>query len=321
MDIELYYTKLAVPLARMVTSICIGLFVASLVESLGWTRFVARLAAPLARSGHLREVSSASFALAFFSPAAANSLLAEAHGRGEISRAELVLANVCNSSPSYLVHLPSLFILVYAFLGPLAFVYAGLTFAASVLRTACTLLVGRLLLPAPAVEGESREAAAPENGNKREWREIANVTLRRFKRRVTKLLLFTVPIYILFFAMQRAGMFSAAELWLAGHAGWLGFLNPKSLGIVVLHLAAEQGAALAAAASLADTGALAGKEIVMALLVGNIVASPMRAARHQFPSYAGYFAPAMALRLVIANQTCRALSLACVAAVYYFCAF
>lgn len=318
MDSELYYTKLALPLIRMVAAVCIGLLVASLMESLHWTRFVARLAAPLARAGHLRDVSAAAFALAFFSPTAANSLLAEAHDRGEISGGELVCANLFNSSPAYLVHLPSLFTLVFAFLGPLAFVYVSLTFTASALRTFCTLLAGRLLLPVPE---ESRTASPREDENRRGWRETVNVTLRRFKKRVIKLLLFTVPIYILFFAMQQAGLFSAAERWLAGHSAWLGFLNPKSLGIVVMHLVEQQGAALAAAASLADAGALTAREIIMALLVGNIVASPMRAVRHQFPSYAGYFAPALALRLVLANQACRALSLVCVAAAYYFYAF
>lgn len=318
MDIELYYTKLALPLLRMVATICIGLLAATLLESLHWTRFVARLAAPLARAGHLRDVSAASFALAFFSPAAANSLLAEAHGRGEMSRGELVFANLFNSSPTYLVHLPSLFSLVFAFLGPLAFIYVGLTFAASLLRTLCILLAGRLILPAQT----ARESGGLGKGEgRRGWRETVHITMRRFKKRIAKLLIFTLPIYSLFFFLQQAGLFAAVEHWLAGQAGWLGFLNPKSLGIVAMHLAAEQGMALSAAASLLDSGGLIAREIIMALLVGNIISSPMRALRHQLPSYAGYFAPGLALHLVLANQACRAASLTCVTAAYYFYAF
>ena len=316
MDFDLYYTKLVLPLLRLVAAMCVGLLAASLLESLHWTRFVAKLAGPLARAGHLREVSAASFSLAFFSPAAANSLLAEARARGELSRGELILANLFNSSPAFLVHLPTLFSLVFAFLGPLAFVYVGLTFAASLLRTFGTLLAGRLLLPAPP-----RQEPAAGGAERRGWRETVGLTWRRFKKRISKLLIFTLPIYILFFLLQQAGVFAAVESWLSGHADWLGFLNPKSLGIVVMHLAAEQGAALSAAAALADSGGLAAREIVMALLVGNIVSSPMRALRHQFPSYAGYFAPAMALRLVLANQACRAASLVCVTTAYYFYAF
>lgn len=318
MDLELYYTKLALPLLRLVVTMCIGLLAASLLESLHWSHFAAKLAAPLARAGHLRSISAASFALAFFSPAASNSLLAEAHDKGELSRRELVFANLFNSSPTYLVHLPTLFSLAFAFLGPLAFVYVGLTFAASVLRTLCTLLVGRILLPVPE---KARTASSHEGKKKREWRETLNSTLCRFQKRIAKLLMYTLPIYILFFAMQQGGIFTVAEHWLAGHSGWLGFLNPKSLGIVVLHLVAEPGAALSAAASMADTGGLTPQEIVMALLAGNIVSTPMRAVRHQFPSYAGYYAPALAFRLVLTNQACRAASLVCVSAFYYFYAF
>lgn len=315
MEMEFYYTKLALPLLRLVSTMCVGLLAASLLESLHWTRFVARLAAPLARMGHLREVAAASFALAFFSPAASNSLLAEAHARGELSRGELVLANLFNSSPTYLVHLPTLFSLVFAFLGPLAFVYVGLTFAASVLRTCCTLLVGRLLLPAPE---RGCASCPPENGSGRGWREAVDLTLRRFKKRIVKLLMFTVPIYILFFAIQRAGLFTAAELWLAGHSDWIGFLNPKGLSIVAMSLVAEQSAALSAAASLVDAGGLTSQETIMALLVGSIASTPIRAVRHQFPSYAGYFAPVPALRLIAVNQLCRAVSLAVVTIGYYF---
>ncbi len=314
---ENIYTNLLIPLLRLVGSMCAGLLIASLLESLHWTRLVAKLAAPLARAGHLREASAASFALAFVSPAASNSLLAEAHARGELTRRELVFANLFNSSPSFLVHLPTLFSLVFAFLGPLAFVYVGLCFIAAALRTACTLAVGRLLLPAPEAGGLF-PAAQKKQGD---WRETARLTLRRFKKRISKLLLFTLPVYVLFFALQQMGLFTAAERWMAGHADWLGFLDPKSLGIVIMYLLSESGAALSAAASLVDAGALAPQEIVLALLAGNILSTPVRALRHQLPSYAGYYSPALALHLVLINQLCRAASLVPVAVAYHCYAF
>jgi hypothetical protein len=317
MDVELLYAKLVLPLLRLVGVMCIGLFLATLLEGLHWTRLVARLAAPLARAGHLHETSAASFALAFFSPAASNALLAEAHARGDLTRGELMFANLFNSSPTFLVHLPTLFSLVFAFLGPLAFVYVGLCFAAAVLRTVCTLVAGRLMLPRPRTGGTVHE----EQGQARDWRETVNITLKRFKKRIVKLLMFTVPIYVFFFVLQQAGVFGAAERWMADHSGWLTFLNPKSLSIVALSLLSESGAALSAAAALTDAGALAPQEIVLALLVGNIISTPMRAVRHQFPSYAGYFSPALALPLVLANQACRAVSLAAVTVVYYWYMF
>ena len=318
MDVELLYAKLLLPLLRLAGVMCIGLLLASLLESLHWTRFVAKLAAPLARAGHLHETSAASFALAFFSPAASNALLAEAHASGELTRGELMFANLFNSSPTFLVHLPTLFSLVFAFLGPLAFVYVGLCFAAAALRTVCTLIAGRLMLPKPKAVGAVPPGIQEQA---RDWRKTAAITLDRFKKRIVKLLMFTVPIYVLFFVLQQAGVFRAAESWMADHSGWFAFLNPKSLSIVAMSLLSESGAALSAAAALADAGALAPREIVLALLVGNIISTPMRAVRHQFPSYAGYFSPALALPLVLANQACRAASLVVVTVVYYCYAF
>lgn len=317
MDMALISGKLLLPLGRLVLVMCAGLLLAGLLESLHWTRFVARLASPLARFGHLREVSAASFALAFFSPAASNALLAEAYARGEMSRREMVLANLFNSSPAFLVHLPTLFSMVFAFLGTRAFVYIGLSFAAAALRTFVTMLAGRLLLPAsaPGKELGRRESEKQSPG------QVARAVWKRFKKRIGKLLKYTIPIYCLFFALQQSGHFSAAEAWLADHAAWFSFLNPKSIGIVAMYLLAESGAAFSAAAALANSGALAPQEIILALLVGNIISTPMRAVRHQFPSYAGYFAPSLAALLVFMNQTCRACSLIFVAALYYWWAF
>lgn len=311
-------SKLLLPLGRLVLTMAIGLLAANLLEALHWTRFVAKLSSPLARLGHLNEASGASFSLAFFSPAASNALLAERYEAGAMSRKELVLANLFNSSPTFLVHLPTLFSLVFAFLGTRAFVYVGLTFTAALLRTLVTLGLGRVMLSAPE---KGPEAAGNREPAKKSRQEILRVTLRRFKKRLGTLLLFTIPIYCAVFAMQQAGWFETAERFMAEHISLLAFLNPQALSIIALHLVAESGAALSAAASLAHAGALAPNEVIMALLVGNILSTPMRAARHQFPSYAGYFKPGLALHLVIMNQGFRVLSLALVACGYYWWAF
>jgi len=61
--------------------------------------------------------------------------------------------------------------------------------------------------------------------------------------------------------------------------------------------------------------------VVLALLVGNILSTPMRALRHQLPAYSGLFRPRLALRLILANQTLRAaVSMTFVTMAYYYCA-
>ena len=136
-----------------------------------------------------------------------------------------------------------------------------------------------------------------------------------------KLVCFTVPVYIIMYLLQRYGLFTAAEEWLAMHMEWLAFLKPQAMGIIVLHLAAELGAALGAAGSVLQTGGLEARDVVLALMVGNILSTPMRAIRHQLPAYAGFYRPALALRLILANQGLRAVSMAVITLLYWWVAF
>lgn len=312
-----YWQALGWPLCRLLLGMALGLLLANVLEALRWTRHLARMAAPLARAAHLREVAGAAFALAFVSPAGANGLLSESHQRGELDRRELMLANLFNSLPAYLVHTPTIFLLTWPVLGFPAVIYVGLTLAAAVLRTAFTILLARCLLP-PAPVG-CLVCDAPREG-RAIWREALSKAWRRFVRRVPRLILFTVPVYIAMFLLQRQGAFAAAEAWLGQHMDWLPMIKPQALGIILLHLAAELGAALGAAGSALQAGGLAPEDVVMALMVGNILSTPMRAIRHQLPSYAGFFRPGLALWLIVANQGLRALSMALMAAVYYYVA-
>ncbi|MBD5646315.1 MAG: hypothetical protein HDQ89_01385 [Desulfovibrio sp.] len=306
------------PLLRLLLGLAFGLLVANVLEALHWTRGLARLAAPLARAAHMPPVAGAAFALAFVSPASANALLSGRRDAGELSSGELMLANLFNSLPAYLVHTPTIFLLTWPVLGFPAVVYVGLTLLAAVARTAFTVVLGRVLLPAP---GPAQAAPAPEpsQGSARTAGGVLEKAWRRFRRRLPRLVGFTVPVYILMYALQRLGAFAALEAWLAGHMDWLAFLKPQAVGIIVLHFAAELGAALGAAGSLLEAGGLAARDVVLALLVGNILSTPVRAIRHQFPAYAGFFRPAEALRLILANQGLRAASMALMTWAYYLC--
>ena len=111
-------------------------------------------------------------------------------------------------------------------------------------------------------------------------------------------------------------VYFAARGWLAEQMAFLSFLKPQMMGIIIFHLAAELGPALGAAGSLLQEGALTSHEIIVALLVGNIVSTPMRAIRHQLPAYSGFYRPTMALWLIIINQGLRAISMIAVTVIY-----
>ncbi|MDR3319764.1 MAG: hypothetical protein LBS77_02200 [Desulfovibrio sp.] len=330
-DFASLWLSLGQPILRLLVGLAAGVFIADTLEALHWTRSLARLAKPFARAARLDESACAAFALAFVSPAAANALLAQKHEAGEMSTRELTLANLFNSLPAYLTHIPSIFLIIWPVLGTPAAVYVGLTLLAAAGRTGFTLALGRFLLPspvappcAPATDSGSWPTLRPCGYGlpaAELFKEALGKARRRFAKHLTKLVYYTVPVYVLMYVLQCLGFFRFVEIWLAEHASCLDFLKPEAIGVIILHLATELGVTLVAAASALNAGRLAPLDVVLALLVGNILSTPVRAVRHQLPAYSGFFRPAIALKLVLTNQGLRAVSMALVTAAYYVYAF
>ncbi|WP_319586407.1 hypothetical protein [uncultured Desulfobulbus sp.] len=305
------------PLLRLLIYLAIGLLAALFIESLNWTRKLAVVARPLTKLGHLSPLTGASFSVCFFSGMAANTMLAEGYNNQQLSRKELILANLFNSLPSNFLHLPTTFFIAVPIIKGAAFIYIGLTVSAAVLRTLFIALLGRVLLPVDNSESVQTELPpAPANP----FRSALRNSLKRFKRRIRKIVSYTVPIYILFYALTEAGFFTAAERFMGQHLSWLSWLSPQALSILTFQMAAEFTAGLAAAGALLANGSMRMEEIVLVLLIGNILSSPIRAIRHQYPYYAGIFKPVLAAELIFFSQSFRALSIALVAILYYFLA-
>lgn len=304
---------LIVPLAKLLFGLLVGVLLANILESMHWTRFLARLSRPFARLAHFGSKAQAAFTLAFFSPHATNASLSEAYKNGDIKRRELFLASLFVSFPAYLAHMPTLFFLIFPVLGSSTFTYVFLTFLAALFRTLVVLLIARKLLTA-SCDADEVLLRPPTS-----LREALRRALSRSLARLPRLLCATVPMYLLVFYAQEQGFFESFRLWLSEQSFWISQLSPKAAGIVVLQLAAELGLALGAAASLLSLGSISHEEVIVALLIGNILATPVRALRHQFPSHAGYFGPLLGLRLVLLSQCFRFFFMVLVTAGYLFC--
>ncbi|OEU49216.1 MAG: hypothetical protein BA866_11425 [Desulfobulbaceae bacterium S5133MH15] len=308
------WPQLIWPLIRITFFISIGLIIANCIESLNWTHRLSTLARPLIRMGRLSTITGASFSVAFFSGVSANSMLAEAYDAEKINKTELVLANLFNSLPRFFLHLPTVFFLTAPLIKGAAILYVGLTLAAAIVQTFFVVLLGRLTLP----PNSEPVIIQPVDKIKQKWREVIIKSLKRLKKRMGKLLKFMVPVYVLFFILNWYGLFTQLEELIAEKAWFLSWLNPQSLGIVILHVTAEFSAGLAAASVLLAENSLTYREVVLALLVGNILAAPIRAIRHQFPYYTGIYSPGLALQLVTISQLVRAFCVIGVAVCYFF---
>ncbi len=302
------------PLLRLLIFLAIGLLAALFIESLNWTRKMAMVAQPLTRFGHLSPLTGAAFSMCFFSGIAANTMLAEGYNTKQLSRKELILANLFNSLPANFLHLPTTFFIAVPIIKGAAFIYIGLTVSAAIVRTLCIALLGRILLP--ATNAEAVQAELPPDSS-HPFRSALQNTLKRFKRRIRKIVSYTVPIYIFFYYLAEAGFFTAADRFMAQHLSWLAWLSPQAISILTFQVAAEFTAGLAAAGSLLANGSMSIREIVLVLLIGNILSSPIRAVRHQYPYYAGIFKPVLAAELLFFSQGFRAISIAFVTILYY----
>lgn len=311
MTLESVWSQMLWPLCKLLAMVSAGLFVGNLIEAMHWTRFMARLARPLARLGRLCEISAASFSVAFVSGVTANTMLSEAYDQGRLTRRELILTNLFNSLPTYFLHLPTMVFITVPILKSAAVIYLSITVGAALFRTMAILVVGRFLLAGldRCVAADLDEPAAPT------WRGVLNKTWKRFLRRIRKIILITTPIYAGVHLLHVYGLFDTAERLLVEYLP-LSWLHPQAVGIIVFNLAAEFSAGLAAAGALIDAGSMPVGDVVLALVVGNILSSPMRAFRHQFPYYAGIYKPALALELIVCSQAFRILSLIFCATVY-----
>jgi len=314
LTIAVLWSGLLWPLIRLIFLISLGVLAGNFIEALNWTNRVARISRPLTKLGRLSPISGAGFPMAFFSGVAANTMLAEAYDQGRLSKLELVLANLFNSLPRFFLHLPTVIFLTAPLIKGAALLYVGLTLSAAVLQTALVVLAGRVLLsPQPTSAQEQRRADGDETVS---WHQALSRSLTRFRDRIGKIMVFTVPVYTLFFFLNRLGFFDLAQDFLADHVRLLSWLYPQTLGIVALHVGAEFAAGLAAAGALLDGASISYRNVVIALMVGNVVATPIRALRHQFPYYVGIFKPKLALELIVVSQVFRVAVIILVTVVY-----
>jgi hypothetical protein len=308
--------RLLWPLLRLILLIILGLFIGQIIEASGWTKTLAILARPLFRFGNLGNRCSAAFTAAFFSGVTSNAMLLDFFKEGKISRQQLYLSNFVNQLPVFFLHLPTTFFIIIPLTGWAGALYLVITVAAAIFRTGLFLFFGHLRVsPNPGDRPDEVPQSAWNACNP--YKEVLKKIKSRLPHRMTAIIVYVVPIYILVFLLNAMGMFKMLRESMA-HYVVTTFMPMESLSVIMLSFAAEFTSGFAAAGALQDAGILTVKQTVIALLLGNILAFPIRALRHQLPRYIGIFSPKMGTELLLMGQGFRVASLILVGAVYYW---
>lgn len=297
-------TQVASPMSKAMIFITVGLGVAMVIEALGWTVALGRLVAPLTSLARLPKAGTASFITSLVSTPAANAFLAEALDKKEIDPKTLFISNLMNGSwPTFIVHLPTTLVISTSFAGSAGLAYTALMFSAATLRLMGATLLGHLLLPALT---EKRVEEAPPA--RKTLKEIWPGLRRRLVQRLIKLLSIAVPIYFLVTLAVDLGLFKVLSDFSTSNFPNF-FLPAEAATLIVFSFVAEFSSGFVAAGALIDSLSLTVVEAAAALVVGNIIATPMRALRWQVPSILGFFQPGIGILLICFNQTFRVISL------------
>jgi hypothetical protein len=156
---------------------------------------------------------------------------------------------------------------------------------------------------------------ADEKRERKSWGAIIEETWQKFIKRLQRIMLLVVPVYLVVMLVSQLGFFTWLRLQLAG--GITSTVVPiESMSVVIFSLVAEFTSGFAAAGALLDAGTLTIRETVIALLLGNVIATPVRALRHQLPYYMGIFRPKLGVLLITLGQTLRVISVIIVGAAY-----
>ena len=306
--------RLVQPLCRLLFFISMGLALGQLIEAAGWTGKLGVLGAPFFRFAGLGPYCSAAFSTGFFSIAAANAMLYGYWKDGRISRHQLILANLANQLPAFFLHLPTTVFIVLPLTGWAGGLYFILTFVAVMLRFLLVLIWGHFFQEPPNNQGyETKE----ENERSRSKAPIWETLKKKLPDRIVHIATYVVPIYIAVFLLNKAGVFDRTQQWLGQ---WVAssIVPVEALSLVVLGFVAEFTSGFAAAGAMLQEGVITTKQAVLALLIGNVLAFPIRAVRHQLPRLLGIFAPRLGLQILFLGQGVRILSLLVVGVVYYY---
>ncbi len=319
---ERLIVKLVGPILRLLGFISLGLLVGQIIESTGWTRYLALLARPFFRFSHLGDRCSAAFSSAFISGVISNAMLLEFYQESKISKVQLFLTNYLNQLPAFFLHLPTTFFIVVPLTGKAGVLYFSLTFAATLLRAGIVLMGGHFFLAShDKIEKEEHSDAMltlpPEPHKREEKKGLVEQIKMKLPARIINIAVFVLPIYTLVFVLNTHGFFLYLNQRLSEHLRF-DFIPVESLSVIMLSFAAEFTSGFAAAGALLHAGVLTTKQTVIALLLGNITAFPIRALRHQLPRYMGIFSPGMGLQLLLSGQLFRVSSIILVGIIYFF---
>ncbi len=277
-------------LISVIPATIIGIVLMEFLIELGWIQKLGFVTAPFMRFGHLREEVGVSFLVAFGSPTAGNSMIAELNKKGLINNKETLIASLVTSFPATFIFLRDLLPVLGILLGTTGLIYLGIVVAVGFLRTAITLVIGRMMLPPKETAVIRQEAKRKKFGIA--LKNSISSSLVPLKRIIPTM----VVVAIFVFQLIDIGFFDMISVYMKD-IPVLKYLPPQGLPVIAAWFASNIGA-YTIAGNLLTEGIMSSREIVITLLVGRVLSSIVRL-RFTIPYYTGIFSPKLGMQIML----------------------
>lgn len=287
-------------LATVLPIFAVGIIFAEFLVGLGWINRIKWITRPLTSLGHLKRECGASFLTAFLSPAAGNSMLVRYHDQGLIGRRELLIAAIVNTFPGIVMHWRTMLPVALPLIGVFGLIYYGLLVLVGLIKTVLALLMGRFLLKredSSVSEVHTAEADPPSGA----WNILVD-SVQKSRKTFFRIARTTIPITFVMFLLIHAGVFDRLDKGLEFLTAYVP-LPPEALSIVVTRLGSNVGA-FTVAGNLLYAGNVTGRDVVLSLLIGNLLASGINL-RYLIPYYFGIFGPGLGMRVLMISTGLR----------------
>jgi hypothetical protein len=285
-------------LLRIVPIVVASLIFAEFIVELGLTRKVGFLFSPLTKFAHLREECGAALTIALVSPLASSSMLMDFYTKDIISKRELIIASLTRSFPGIISEARYMLPTILPLLGLVGLCYYGFWVIISFCQTLIASALGRKLLRQQAYQ----DCEAPQAKERKELKAAFRASLRNAKKPIKRVLIFLIPAVLIAFILKDVGVFDAMAQAMQGIIPYLP-IPVEGMAIIAAQFA-HAVAGYAVAGALLTQGVLGAKEVIVSLLLGSILAFPIRL-RFLFTHYFGIFGPKLGTEIMALSVLLR----------------
>ena len=271
----------------------------NVLENLGWTGRLSRIAKPFTKLGRLTEASGISFIVSFGSPSSGNAMLMQFFREKKIDRKEMYIAALANNFPAALIHWRAMLPVIIPLLGLTGILYFVIFVFTGLMKTVIVLIISRFILK------KNTETLRVETkvAEKLKTAEMLKKSLKQSLPLMKRIIFITVPVTVLVFWLVELGVFE----WLTTHIqGVTRFFPVPVEGLSIA--AAYFGNSLAAytvAGNMLTAETISPKNVILSLLLGYLLSSVISTFRHSAPHYIGIFGAKTGTQLLLYSSILR----------------